>query len=64
MQQDAYTIINLQRALDTQKQLNALKEVEIVDKQKEMQIMERRILELAKESEDHIEREAELVETM
>ena len=38
IQQDAIRMLNLQRAVDAQKQLNALKEVEIVDKQTELSI--------------------------
>ena len=61
---DALTISNLLHAIDTQKQLNSLKEVEIVDKQAELQISEQQILTLQKEHEDYLEREIELVETI
>jgi hypothetical protein len=61
---DALTISNLQHAIDTQKQLNSLKEVEVVDKQAELQISEHHILTLQKEHEDYLERETELIETI
>lgn len=64
VQQDATRILNLQRAVEAQKQLNALKEVEIVDKQTELQISEERIARLKKEREHFFERETELVETI
>lgn len=63
-QRDAYKLLSLQHAVDTQKQLNSLKEVEIVDKQTELQISEQRVVTLQKEHEDYIERETELVETI
>jgi chromosome segregation ATPase len=64
VKQDAKTILNLQRAVDTQKQLCQLKEVEIVDKQTELQIAEERIARLKKEREEYFERETELMETI
>ena len=54
----------LQRALETQKQLCALKEVEIVDRQTEFQIAEDRIARLKKERESYFEKETELLETI
>jgi hypothetical protein len=64
VEQDAHTIVNLQRALETLKQLCALKEVEIVDRQTELQISEDRIARLKKERADFSEREMELLETI
>ena len=64
IQQDAVRMLNLQRAVDAQKHLNALKEVEIVDKQTELKISEDRILRLKKDREHYVERETELVETI
>jgi len=64
IQQDAIRMLNLQRAVEAQKQLNALKEVEIVDKQTELKISEERILRLKKDREHYVERETELVETI
>lgn len=64
VEQDAHTILNLQRAVETQKQLCSLKEVEIVDRQTELQISEDRIARLKKERTDYTEREIELVETI
>jgi len=61
---DAYTIAKLQQAIDAQKQLNSLKEVEIVDKQVELQVLNKRIRTLQKEQEDYLEREIELHETI
>lgn len=64
IQEDASRILNLQRAVEAQKQLNALKEVEIVDKQTELKISEERISRLKKDREHYVERETELVETI
>jgi hypothetical protein len=64
VEQDAHSILTLQRALETQKRLCALKEVEIMDRQKELQISEDRIARLQKEREEKLEREIELMETI
>ena len=64
VKQDAQTIHNLQRVVETQKELCSLKEVEIVDKQTELQIAEERIARLKKEREEYFERETELMETI
>ena len=64
IQQDAIRMLNLQGAVDAQKHLNALKEVEIVDKHTELKISEDRILRLKKDREHYVERETELVETI
>ena len=61
---DAYTIAKLEQAIDAQKQLNSLKEVEILDKQVELQVLNKRIRTLQKEQEDYLERETELRETI
>jgi len=63
-QRDAHTILNLKQTVDSQKQLNSLKEVDIAGKQTEIQIAEEQISTLQKEHEDYIERETELVETI
>eukprot|EP00534_Pseudo-nitzschia_fraudulenta_P004089 CAMPEP_0201135362 /NCGR_PEP_ID=MMETSP0850-20130426/54274_1 /ASSEMBLY_ACC=CAM_ASM_000622 /TAXON_ID=183588 /ORGANISM="Pseudo-nitzschia fraudulenta, Strain WWA7" /LENGTH=587 /DNA_ID=CAMNT_0047406521 /DNA_START=287 /DNA_END=2050 /DNA_ORIENTATION=+ len=64
MQRDANTISNLHQAIHTQKQLNLLKEVEIGNKEAELEISEQRIEDLQKEQVDYIERETELFETI
>ncbi|KAL3914922.1 MAG: hypothetical protein SGILL_005884 [Bacillariaceae sp.] len=64
VEQDAHTILNLQRALETQKQLCALKEVEIMDRHTELQISDDRISRLKKEREEKLEKETELLETI
>jgi len=61
---DAYTISKLQQAIDAQKQLNSLKEVEIMDKQAEHQVLTNQIRVLQKEKDDYLERETELRETI
>lgn len=63
-ERDAITISSLKHAVDTQKQLNSLKEVEIVDKQSKVQILEECTRTLQKEHEDFLERETELVDTI
>ncbi len=60
----AYTILKLQEAIETQKQLNSLKEVEITDKQAEIQVLTKHIRMLQKQREDHLERETALRETI
>lgn len=64
IQQDASTILNLHWAVNAQKQLNSLKEVEIMDKQTDLQIMEEQIERLKKERDDQIEKETDFVETI
>ena len=61
---DARTISSLQQANETQKKLNSLKEVEIVDKQAEIKKLKQHILALQKEQEGFKERETELMETI
>ncbi len=61
---DAYTISKLQQAIDAQKQLNSLKEVEIMDKQAELQVLTKQIRVLQKEKDDYLERETEHRETI
>ena len=61
---DAYMISKLQQAVETQKQLNSLKEVEIVDRQAELQVSSNRTRRLEKEQEDYLERETEQRETI
>ena len=60
----AYTILMLQEAIETQKQLNSLKEIEITDKQAEIQVLTKQIRMLQKHREDHLERETELRATI
>ncbi|VEU36223.1 unnamed protein product [Pseudo-nitzschia multistriata] len=63
-QRDAQKILSLRQAVDTQKQLNALKELEIAEKETEIETLEERIKTLQKEQEGHIEKETELIETI
>ncbi|KAG7336817.1 hypothetical protein IV203_035433 [Nitzschia inconspicua] len=64
VEQDAHTILNLQRVLETHKQLCSLKEIEIVERQTELQLSEDRVVRLKKERADYMEREIELLETI
>ena len=63
IQKDASTILNLHWAVNAQKQLNSLKEDEIMDKQTDLQVLEEQIERLKKERDDQTERETDFAET-
>eukprot|EP00536_Pseudo-nitzschia_multiseries_P015153 jgi/Psemu1/69380/estExt_Genemark1.C_8310013 len=63
-QRDAQIISKLKEAIDSQKKLNPLKEVEITDKHTDIKFSEERIKTLEKEQEDFVQRETDLVETI
>jgi hypothetical protein len=64
IQDDSFKLLNLKRAMEAQRELNSLKEMEIEDKQIELQIAEDRLEALKREKEVSRERESELVETI
>jgi hypothetical protein len=64
MQDDSSKLLNLKRAMEAQRELNALKEIEIEDGQLELEISEDRLEALRREKEVFRERESELVETI
>jgi hypothetical protein len=64
IQDDSFKLLNLKRAMEAQHELNSLKEMEIEDKQIELQIAEDRLEALKREKEESRERESELVETI
>lgn len=65
IQQDvSTTILSLQQAVKVQKQLNSLKEVEIVDNQTDLEILGEQLERVKKERDNQIDREKELVETI
>lgn len=64
IEQDSIKIVNLKRAIDAQQELNALKEIEMEDKQIELQIALDRIDAIKKEKDIMLERQEELLETI
>jgi uncharacterized coiled-coil protein SlyX len=64
IQNDSSKLLNLKRAMEAQRELNTLKEIEIDDRQLELQIADQRIEALKREKELFRERESELVETI
>jgi len=63
-ERDARMILSLQQAVNTQKELNSLKEIEIEDKQADLLISEEKISTLQKEQDDFLDRETEFIETI
>ncbi|KAL3932097.1 MAG: hypothetical protein SGBAC_011010 [Bacillariaceae sp.] len=64
LEDNSNKLLNLREAVETQRALNALKEVEIEDKEKELQAMKTKLEDLTHQKELFVEREQELLETI
>jgi len=64
IQDDSSKMVNLRRAMEAQRELNTLKDIEIEDRQAELQHSEERLDLLSREKATLQEREAELEETI
>ncbi|CAJ1942038.1 unnamed protein product [Cylindrotheca closterium] len=64
LEDNSNKMLNLREAVETQRALNALKEVEIEDKEQELQATRTELEDLAHQKELFIEREQELLETI
>jgi len=64
LEDNSNKMLNLREAVETQRALNALKEVEIEDKEKELQAMRHVMEDLVQQKELFVQREQELLETI
>ena len=64
VEENSIKLLSLQQAIDTQRQLNALKEIEIGDKEKELVVAKKLLKSLTEEKEAFHDRKEDLVDTI